>query len=212
MCRSDEVARHLRRGHASGISVQSTLARAEREPDASGRGARIGTRPRNSVRRGPDSARIRAFLFLSHHNRLARSARRQRSTDRTTEAGGRSLTIRRKTIAVLAAGGSCKNADGAQLAERDFSNVEATSSRLVIRSTTPHACGVVEGDGGPSARTVRRPPALTSGVPMHSVAARQGVGGAGCARPFRPRSRAARHHIRRDARVWTQPKWRPTPL
>ena len=41
---------------------------------------------------------------------------------------------------------------------------------------------------------------------MHSVAARHGVGGAGCARPL-ARSRAARHHIRRDARVWAQPKW-----
>ena len=58
--------------------------------------------------------------------------------------------------------------------------VEATSSRLVIRST--------------------------SGVSLHSVAARHGVGGAGCARPL-ARSRAARHHIRRDARVWAQPKW-----
>ena len=58
--------------------------------------------------------------------------------------------------------------------------VEATSSRLVIRST--------------------------SGVSLHSVAARPGVGGAGCARPL-ARSRAARHHIRRDARVWAQPKW-----
>jgi hypothetical protein len=58
--------------------------------------------------------------------------------------------------------------------------VEATSSRLVIRST--------------------------SGVSLHSVAARHGVGGAGCARPL-ARPRAARHHIRRDARVGAQPKW-----
>jgi hypothetical protein len=71
-------------------------------------------------------------------------------------------------------------ADVAQLAERGASNAEATSSRLVIRST--------------------------SGVSFHSVAARHGVGGTGCARPL-ARSRAARHHIRRDARVWAQPKW-----
>lgn len=55
-----------------------------------------------------------------------------------------------------------------------------TSSRLVIRST--------------------------SGVSMHSEATRHGVGGPGCARPL-ARPRAARHHIRRDARVWAQPKW-----
>ena len=71
-------------------------------------------------------------------------------------------------------------ADVAQQAERDHAMVEATSSRLVIRST--------------------------SGVSFHSVAARHGVGGAGCARPL-ARPRAARHHIRRDARVWAQPKW-----
>ena len=58
--------------------------------------------------------------------------------------------------------------------------VGATSSRLVIRST--------------------------SGVSMHSEATRHGVGGPGCARPL-ARPRAARHHIRRDARVWAQPKW-----
>ena len=71
-------------------------------------------------------------------------------------------------------------ADVAQLEERGHAMAEATSSRLVIRST--------------------------SGVSLHSVAARHGVGGAGCARPL-ARPRAARHHIRRDARVWAQPKW-----
>lgn len=71
-------------------------------------------------------------------------------------------------------------ADVAQQAECDHAMVEATSSRLVIRST--------------------------SGVSFHSVAARDGGGGTGCARPL-ARSRAARHHIRRDARVWAQPKW-----
>ncbi len=50
---------------------------------------------------------------------------------------------------------------------------------------------------------LRRP---TSGVSMHSEATRHGVGGPGCARSL-ARPRAARHHIRRDARVWAQPKW-----
>ena len=71
-------------------------------------------------------------------------------------------------------------ADVAQHAERDHAMVEATSSKLVIRST--------------------------SGVSMHSEATRHGVGGPGCARSL-ARPRAARHHIRRDARVWAQPKW-----
>ena len=46
----------------------------------------------------------------------------------------------------------------------------------------------------------------TSGVSLHSEATRHGVGGPGCARHL-ARSRAARHHIRRDARDWAQPKW-----
>ena len=71
-------------------------------------------------------------------------------------SGGRSLTIRRKSTPVLADGGSCTFADVAQLAEHDLAMVEATSSRLVVRSI--------------------------SGVSMHSAAVRQGVGGAGCAR------------------------------
>ena len=60
---------------------------------------------------------------------------------------------------------------------------QGTSSTLVIRST--------------------------SGVSMHSEATRHGVGGPGCARPIdrSARPRAARHHVRRDARVWAQPKW-----
>lgn len=63
--------------------------------------------------------------------------------------------------------------------------VGATSSRLVIRST--------------------------SGVSMHSEATRQGVGGPGCARSL-ARPRAARHHVRRDARAWAQPKWNLPPV
>ena len=71
-------------------------------------------------------------------------------------------------------------ADVAQQAERGASNAEATSSRLVIRST--------------------------SGVSMHSEP-RDMVLVARDVRGPRPESRAARHHIRRDARVWAQPKW-----
>ena len=41
----------------------------------------------------------------------------------------------------------------------------------------------------------------TSGVSVHSEATRHGVGGPGCARSL-ARSRAARHHVRRDARAW----------
>ena len=100
--------------------------------------------------------------------------------DRTTGDGGRSLTSCRKTTSVLADGSSCTFADVAQQAERGHAMAEATSSKLVIRST--------------------------SGVSLHSEATRQGVGGPGCARHL-ARSRAARHHIRRDARVWAQPKW-----
>ena len=104
----------------------------------------------------------------------------QRSMDRTTLRGGRSLTICRKTHSVLADAASCTFADVAQQAECGHAMAEATSSRLVIRST--------------------------SGVSMHFEATRHGVGGPECARPL-ARSRAARHHIRRDARVWAQPKW-----
>ena len=100
--------------------------------------------------------------------------------DRTTGDGGRSLTSCRKATSVLADGPSCTFADVAQQAERGHAMAEATSSRLVIRST--------------------------SGVSMHSEATRHGVGGPGCARSL-ARPRAARHHIRRDARVWAQPKW-----
>lgn len=47
----------------------------------------------------------------------------------------RSLTTRCRYAPACAQGASCKFADVAQLAERDSSKVEVTSSRLVIRST-----------------------------------------------------------------------------
>lgn len=46
---------------------------------------------------------------------------------------------------------------------------------------------------------------------MHSEATRHGVGGPGCARSL-ARPRAARHHVRRDARAWAQPKWNLPPV
>ncbi len=76
-------------------------------------------------------------------------------------------------------------ADVAQWVERGHAMAEATSSRLVICST--------------------------SGVSMHSEATSQGVGGPGCARSL-ARPRAARHHVRRDARAWAQPKWNLSPV
>ncbi len=45
----------------------------------------------------------------------------------------------------------------------------------------------------------------TSAVSMHSVVANWCVRRGMCAALARPR--AARHHVRRDARVWVQPKW-----
>ncbi len=107
-----------------------------------------------------------------------------RSMDRTTGDGGRSLTTCCEATSVLADGlprnfCGCSSVGRARPRHESWV-IGATSSRLVIRST--------------------------SGVSFHSVAARHGVGGAGCARPL-ARPRAARHHIRRDARVWAQPKW-----
>jgi hypothetical protein len=100
--------------------------------------------------------------------------------DRTTGDGGRSLTSCRKATSVLADGSSCTFADVAQQEERGHAMAEATSSRLVIRST--------------------------SGVSMHSAAASHGVDGPGCARPW-PSHVQRDTNVRRDARVWAQPKW-----
>jgi hypothetical protein len=63
--------------------------------------------------------------------------------DRTAGNGGRSLTTWRKTTFGTGRRHVLQIADVAQQAERDHAMVEATSSKLVIRST--------------------------SGVPMHSV-------------------------------------------
>ena len=56
----------------------------------------------------------------------------QRSMDRTTGSGGRSLTSCREATSAPADGSSCTFADVAQPAERDTSNVEATSSNLGV--------------------------------------------------------------------------------
>ena len=56
--------------------------------------------------------------------------------DRTTVCGGRSLTSCRKEASVLADGAPCNFADVAQQAERGHAMAEATSSKLVIRSTS----------------------------------------------------------------------------
>jgi hypothetical protein len=100
--------------------------------------------------------------------------------DRTTGDGGRSLTSCRKATSVLADGSSCIFADVAQQEERGHAMAEATSSKLVIRST--------------------------SGVSMHSAAASHGVDGPGCARLW-PSHVQRGTNVRRDARVWAQPKW-----
>lgn len=97
-----------------------------------------------------------------------------------TGNGARSLTTCRKPTSVLADGSSCTFADVAQWVERGHALAEATSSRLVIRST--------------------------SGVSMHSEAARMVLTARDVRGPW-ARPRAARHHVRRDARAWAQPKW-----
>ena len=56
--------------------------------------------------------------------------------DRTTGDGGCSLTTCCEATSVLADGLPRKYADVAQQAERDHAMVEATSSRLVFRSTS----------------------------------------------------------------------------
>ena len=99
--------------------------------------------------------------------------------------GGCSLTIRSKATSGLADGPSCNLAGVAQMAKRDLAMVEATSSNLVIRST--------------------------SSVSMHSASARNGVSGAGCARP-QAGSRAATHLIHADARARAHPEWKLTAL
>jgi len=186
-CARDAGHGATRRHRAVDGPAEPWQARPGRDAGATGRGKRkdelIRAHPPSSVRRGPAPKGSGPFLFLSPFpysfgRRWVPACGR---FDRTIVRGGRSLTSCRKAPTVLAVGPSCTFADVAQLAEHGHAMAEATSSRLVVRTT--------------------------SGVSMHSVAARHGVGGPGCARSL-ARPRAARHHIRRDARVWAQPKWR----
>lgn len=100
--------------------------------------------------------------------------------DRTTARGGRSLTSCRKAASVLADGMPCT-----------FCGCSSAG-----RARPRHGRG--------HEFETRHP--LHFGC-VHSLrATRHGVGGPGCVRSL-ARPRAARHHIRRDARVWAQPKW-----
>ncbi len=105
----------------------------------------------------------------------------QRSMDRTTARGGRSLTSCRKAASVLADGMPCTfcgcSSVGRARPRHGRGHEFETRHPLhfgCVHALRGHACMVLV------ARDVRDP---------------------------RPESRAARHHIRRGARVWAQPKW-----
>jgi hypothetical protein len=83
----------------------------------------------------PGSERIRAFCFLFNQSACASAQARDRWIAPPV-SGGRSLTTRCEASSVLAEIASQNFADVAQQAERDHAMVEATSSRLVIRSTS----------------------------------------------------------------------------
>ena len=137
--------------------------------------------PPRSARRGPDSERIRA-LFVSGFNRLAHRHRLaiDGSHHRWRWTLFNKLPQGSPGRPDQAGGMPCNLCGCSSMGRARPPHGLDTGSRPVIRST--------------------------SGVSLHSVAARQGVGGAGCARPM-IRPRAARHHIRRDARARAQPKW-----
>jgi hypothetical protein len=100
---------------------------------------------KSRLERGPDSARIRAFVIpgaaqaSSIQPRLAGQAGCSgpgppRTATPAALAAGRSLTICCEATPVLAGRSFSQDADVAQLAEHDLARVGATSSRLVIRS------------------------------------------------------------------------------
>jgi hypothetical protein len=140
---------------------------------ASGRGKRIGASLQAllaEARTPKGSGPFRSCLTDAH--RATGCEAHRDPLDRTAGDDGHVLSqLAMERGAGTGRPGRFGNADAAQQAERDHAIVEATCSKLVIRST--------------------------SGVSSHSVAACPGVGGAGCARPG-PGSRAARHRIRRD--------------
>ena len=94
-CLGDGVAGHLRRRRSRGPSDELSTARSERGLVASGRGRRrtcIGrAHPPSSVRRGPDSERIRAF-FISDSTGLCIGAG-QRSMDRPATASSQGSAL-----------------------------------------------------------------------------------------------------------------------
>jgi hypothetical protein len=161
------------------VPIRPSAARSERGFATSGRGSRLGARPPSSVSGARIPKGSGPFAFYRSKTGL-RGGAVPRSMDRTT--GVRWVFFNNSEQGDLGTGRGCvlQFAGVAQLAERDLAMVEATSSILVIRST--------------------------SGVSMHSAAARHGVGGAGCARP-QARSRAARHLLRKQARARAHPKW-----
>ena len=63
-CCRDEVVRRLPERIASESDGELSVACSERGPDVSGRGKRVNAHPPSSVRRGPDSDRIRAFFIV----------------------------------------------------------------------------------------------------------------------------------------------------
>jgi hypothetical protein len=154
------MRRHLASGPSDELPIWPILwrfaASSERGPNASGRGQRVDAHPPSSVRRGPDSERIRAS-FISDFNRPARWRRAAIDGSHHRRRWTLFNNSLRDDLRYWPMVRLANFADVAQQAERDHAMVEATSSRLVIRST--------------------------SGVSFHSAAARHGVGGAGCARP-----------------------------
>ena len=161
------------RSARSGIS--SWTIRCIREREAHRRA------PSKLCKQRPGFERVRAFLSFNAQHASRPAAVVQRSTGSHTGNGERSFKTCREAQATT--GWSCfaKHADVAQQAERDHAMVEATRSRLVIRSTIHFGCVL----------------ALRSALAW--------CWRSGCARPeLGPR--AARHLIRQDARAWAQPK------
>ena len=96
------------------------------------------------------------FVFCFHHNGLRIGARR-RSLDRAAGNGRCSLTNCCKTTSILVEGRLANLADIAQLEERGHAMAEATSSRLVIRSTSAVSFHSVPRDMVLAVRDVHHP-------------------------------------------------------
>lgn len=135
--------------------------------------------PSNLCKQGPGFRKDPGLLSFQTPTGL-RIGAGPRSTDRSAACGDRSLTSCRKTAPVLADGSSCTFADVAQQVEQGHA-----MAKTWVRD--------------PSFAPLRVCPC----TPWPRL---NGVGGPGCARSL-ARPRAARHHVRRDARVRAQPKW-----